>query len=119
MTEEAKGRPLTSIPDDEYLGRGEVLRLPAAWPYESRVDFMLVDVPSHGAMTLVVSSGRKAGFVLIHLPEESKGDAGKAIPARWLKENWARWVYPECRPEDVIVARYQIPGASVPDMKRE
>jgi len=83
------------------IKRGTVFRLPAVWPYEKWVDFMVIDLfETHG---LVVSSGHKAGLILISLPIESASTEGRALSTEWVITNWAKWIYPECNVEDVHV----------------
>lgn len=79
------------------ISRGTVLRLPAKWPYEAVVDFMVVDFPDpESGHSLIVSSGNKAGLVLVQLPRESCSDSGHAISKDWLVSNWEKWIYPDC-----------------------
>ncbi|PJR53646.1 hypothetical protein CWM57_23015 [Klebsiella sp. G-Nf4] len=86
---------------NESIKRGSVFRLPAVWPYESWVDFMVIDLfDTHG---LVVSTGYKAGLILIALPAESCSKEGRALSTTWVINNWAKWIYPECNVEDVHI----------------
>lgn len=89
----------------ESIKRGTVFRLPAVWPYESWVDFMVIDLfDTHG---LVVSTGHKAGLMLIALPAESSSNEGRALSTAWVINNWAKWIYPECNVENVhIIEQY-------------
>ncbi|WP_239954912.1 Imm45 family immunity protein [Pantoea sp. Z09] len=83
------------------IKRGTVFRLPAVWPYENWVDFMVIDLfETHG---LVVSSGHKAGLILISLPIESASTEGRALSTEWVITNWEKWIYPECNVEDVHI----------------
>ena len=83
------------------IKRGTVFKLPAVWPYEEWVDFMVIDLfETHG---LVVTSGHKAGLILISLPIESASTEGRAISTEWVITNWAKWIYPECNVEDVHI----------------
>ena len=94
------------------LGPGYVLRFPAKRPYEAFVDYMAVDLMIEGrGLSFIVSSGRKAGVCVVNLPIESEGDSGKrGICTKWLIENWEKWVYPECKAEDVyVIPRYPVP----------
>ncbi|RJG12042.1 hypothetical protein D3879_01565 [Pseudomonas cavernicola] len=93
---------------ESSISRGAILRLPAKWPYEAVVDFMVVDFPDpECGHTLIVSSGNKAGLVLIQLPRESFSPSGHAISKDWLISNWERWIYPDCPVEFVyILERY-------------
>lgn len=91
--------------ENKSISRGMVFRLPAQWPYESFVDFMVIDfIDSHG---FIVSSGYKAGLILVQLPEESNSTEFVGIDTKWLIDNWASWVYPECDVNDVfVIERY-------------
>ncbi|WP_241609694.1 Imm45 family immunity protein [Rosenbergiella australiborealis] len=86
---------------NKFIKRGIVFRLPAVWPYEEWVDFMVIDLfETHG---LVVSSGHKAGLILISLPIESMATEGRALSTEWVINNWAKWIYPECNVENVNI----------------
>lgn len=86
---------------NKSIKRGTVFRLPAVWPYEEWVDFMVIDLfETHG---LVVSSGHKAGLILISLPIESASIEGRALSTEWVVNNWSKWIYPECNVEDVHI----------------
>ncbi|QBX81026.1 Imm45 family immunity protein [Citrobacter tructae] len=86
---------------NKSIKRGTIFRLPAVWPYEKWVDFMVIDLfETHG---LVVSSGHKAGLILISLPIESASIEGRALSTEWVITNWAKWIYPECNVEDVYI----------------
>lgn len=86
---------------NKSIKRGSVFRLPAIWPYEAWVDFMVIDLfDTHG---LVVSSGHKAGLILISLPIESESSEGRALSTEWVVNNWEKWIYPECDVQDVHI----------------
>lgn len=86
---------------NKSIKRGTVFRLPAVWPYEEWVDFMVIDLfETHG---LVVSSGHKAGLILISIPIESASTEGRALSTEWVVNNWSKWIYPECNVEDVHI----------------
>lgn len=86
---------------NKSIKRGTIFRLPAVWPYEEWVDFMVIDLfETHG---LVVSSGHKAGLILISLPIESASIEGRVLSTEWVITNWAKWIYPECNVEDVYI----------------
>lgn len=100
------------------LFRGTVFRCKAAWPYESLVDFMLVELPnSPSGLSVIVATGYKAGLVLVHLPAEARSAGNvRALSTAWILENWSRWIYPECPAESVHVienypAEVRIEGA--------
>ena len=109
---------LPDLPDGLCLGRGCVLRAAQAkWPYESVVDFMLVESPgSASGLKLMVSSGHKAGSTKLVFSDESCFDAQQySLASTWLKANWAKWVYPECPVDQVwFLARYPIPTVPTP-----
>ena len=84
--------------------RGNVFRLPAQWPYEDWVDFMVFETQdSERPYGLIVSSGYKAGLFLIKLPGESLSDKEHALSTQWIIDNWAKWIYPECDVSDVYL----------------
>ncbi|QDY44314.1 Imm45 family immunity protein [Candidatus Pantoea soli] len=86
---------------NKSIKRGTVFRLPAVWPYEEWVDFMVIDLfETHG---LVVCSGHKAGLILISLPIESASIEGRALSTEWVITNWVKWIYPDCKVEDVYI----------------
>ncbi|MBT0718263.1 hypothetical protein HGT71_08270 [Rosenbergiella epipactidis] len=86
---------------NKSIKRGTVFRLPAVWPYEEWVDFMVIDLfETHG---LVVSSGHKAGLILISLPIESMSAEDRALSTEWVITNWDKWIYPECNVENVNI----------------
>lgn len=81
------------------LFRGTVLRCKqASWPYESVVDFMLVDrSDSPSGLSIMVATGYKAGLTLVHPPAEANPAAGVvALSTDWVVRNWEKWIYPEC-----------------------
>ena len=53
--------------EDEGIHRGALLRMPGGWPYESFVDFMVIDLFQD--MALLVASGYKAGLIRQILPK--------------------------------------------------
>lgn len=90
------------------ISRGTVFRLPAVWPYEEWVDFMLFETQDdERPYGLIVSSGYKAGLFLVKLPNESISDEGHGVSTTWVIINWGKWIYPECNVEDVhIIEQY-------------
>lgn len=77
-------------------------RSPATWPYEKWVDFMLFETQDdERPYGLIVSSGYKAGLFLVKLPIESMSDEGYGVSTDWVINNWEKWIYPECKVEDV------------------
>lgn len=96
--------------DKKSISRGMVFRLPGQWPYESFVDFMVIDLADRERpFGLVVTSGYKAGLILVSLPNESNSEEGRALSTKWIISNWNKWIYPECNVEDVyLIERYEI-----------
>jgi Immunity protein 45 len=76
---------------EECIYRGTLLRLPGGYPYESFVDFMVIDLP--GDMALLVASGYKAGLIRQILPDEALLSAPVYLLIwRWTARaarNWA------------------------------
>jgi len=66
------------------------------YPYEDIVNFLVCEFPSGEPCRLIVSSGYKAGLTLVVLPEESMKEVDFGISTNWLKENWYKWIYPDC-----------------------
>ena len=99
--------------EDESLFRGNILRVPGKYPYEEFVDFMIFDTQSEDRRyALIVTSGYKAGLILVYLPQESEA-AGGGVNLKWLVSNWNKWIYPECDVSDVtLISRYDVVGAS-------
>lgn len=103
--ETARWKPLLEWTAAE-LFRGTVFRcLAAKWPYESVVDFMLVEhSESPSGLSIMVVTGYKAGLTLVHLPAEVKPPGGsRAVSTQWMVGNWSKWIYPECPVDRVQV----------------
>ncbi|MDR6741121.1 hypothetical protein J2X56_003145 [Herbaspirillum sp. 1173] len=102
-------KKLVTLEDCEYIMHGAIFRVKGVWPYEEFVDFMLVDMADDRTRhALVVSSGRKAGLVLVRLPLDSGSPTGNTLSRKWLIENWGKWVYPQCSVQDVFfLPRYE------------
>ncbi len=93
------------------LERGALFRTPAKWPYEQKVDFMLMESPnSESGFGLWVTSGYKAGLILVQLPKEALYKKERAISCQWMKENWQKWIYPDSTPEQVIFTDHYLVG---------
>lgn len=95
---------------EKLLWHGCVFRFPAQYPYEEYVDFMLTICASFlndDNLYLVVTTGYNAGCIVRQLPPECRGKyRGKnaiAVSTKWLIENWNKWVYQDCKVEDVYV----------------
>lgn len=90
------------------LVHGTVLRLPGQWPYEELVDFMVFDMPDDERPSgLIVSTGHKAGLILVLLPKDSGLKEVRGLSTEWVIANWEKWIYPECDVNDVyIIEKY-------------
>ena len=86
------------------IWRGAVFRLPAKAPYEEIVDFMLVeDREAESGLSLIVSTGYKAGVKLFAFPKEARtNNTSYSIAKDWLIRNWNKLVYDNCKVEDVL-----------------
>ena len=108
------------LPDypDEQLWRGTVLRsLVSEYPYEAPVDFMLVSSDAPCGLAVVVSTGSKAGSLLVQLPSEARGAPDSSSVSRdWLAANWEKWVTDKCPPEQVLVSKHYSPGVGGSDV---
>ncbi|MDC9591021.1 Imm45 family immunity protein [Xenorhabdus sp. XENO-10] len=99
--------------EQDGIGRGCVFRFPAVWPYEEFVDLLVINFPNPDKDTmhaLVISTGHKAGSLLVELPKESELTNSVGLKKEWIISNWAEWIYPECDVNDVyIIRRYSPP----------
>ncbi len=90
------------------FSHGNIFRCPGAYPYEKFVDFFLIRYPdSPSGFAFLIGTGQKSGHILIVLPEEAKpleSEKVVGISAKWLLENWNKWVY-EIGPEGVSYTR--------------
>jgi hypothetical protein len=98
--------PAVKIANDRRdVARGDILRCRATWPYESSVDFMVIERPPEDGRSyaLLVVSGYKAGRILQVLPAESipVANDGFAVSWEWLSKNWTSWGYAECPWDEV------------------
>lgn len=86
------------------LKRGSVLRSPAKPPYETWVDFMLMDDwQSPSSFSLWICSGSKSGLPLVKIPKEATDFTHDGVQIDWLIENWDPWIYPDSKPDQVFV----------------
>ncbi|CNL09011.1 Uncharacterised protein [Yersinia frederiksenii] len=94
--------------EEQALCHGNILRLPAQWPYEEYVDFMVFDTQDDERPNgLIVSSGYKAGLILVLLPLESSLPEVRGLSTQWVIANWKKWIYPECEVNNVyVIERY-------------
>lgn len=94
---------------EDKVWRGAVFRCNGKYPYEETVDFMVFDHPdSPSGFSLLVSSGQKAGEILLQFPIEAlhKGSDIKALSTKWIIKNWNDWVYPDNTKEVKIINHY-------------
>ncbi len=98
--------------------RGTVFRLPAKYPYEDIVDFMMVetDYDENLRLGLMVISGYKAGITFQIIPKEAFLSLDKfCISGKWFINNWKHWIYPECEVENVWVLPQGYPSPNLPN----
>ena len=93
---------------DACIWHGNILRVRGKYPYEEFVDFMVFETLSedrpHG---LIVTSGYKAGLILVYLPKESSSLDG-GVDREWVVSNWDKWIYPDCNVSDVyLIDKYE------------
>ncbi|WP_090268559.1 Imm45 family immunity protein [Pseudomonas panipatensis] len=95
---------------ESSIWHGNVLRACGKYPYEEFVDFMVFETQSEDTpYGLIVTSGYKAGLILVCLPKESSSVAG-GVDKEWIVSNWERWIYPDCDVSDVyLIDRYECP----------
>ncbi|MFD9427953.1 MULTISPECIES: Imm45 family immunity protein [unclassified Streptomyces] len=97
----------------EEIARGAVFQLPARWPYEETVEFMLAELPpgADDRMGLIVTSGYKAGLWVVSLPDEAY-PAGRpwALSASWLRGNRTAKVYAETDVGKILVCANYSPS---------
>lgn len=87
--------------------RGAVFRFPSKWPYEEIVDLMVLRLPEDATLhSLIVTSGHKAGRLLVRLPLEAELAGVNALSRQWIVDNWAKWIYPECDVAEVLYTRH-------------
>jgi hypothetical protein len=112
--------PLSQKERGDVIFHGAVIRCLGKWPYENIVDFMILEgIDKDRGATIIVSSGYKAGLLLVNLPKESEENNGeyvRCLNAEWLKLNWTKWVYPECDIENVYISDGYLPAASLPEL---
>ncbi|WP_225771997.1 Imm45 family immunity protein [Pseudomonas sp. Marseille-Q5115] len=83
---------LVSLEENE-LWHGNVLRTPGKYPYEKYVDFMVFETrDTNSTYGLMVTSGYKAGMILVYLPAQSSA-LGGGVSKEWVISNWNRWIY--------------------------
>lgn len=94
---------------DKLIWRGNVFRVRGKFPYEDCVDFMVFETQFEDRpYGLIVTSGYKAGLVLLYLPEESNSPQG-GVNKEWVVSNWNKWIYPDCEVSDVFfIDKYDV-----------
>ena len=72
---------------------------------------LLVSMPDDfSQFGLVVTTGHKAGLLLVRLPKECESAQSVGVRHEWLVSNWSTWVYPECDVAEVWLLRhYPVP----------
>ena len=90
---------------DDSLWRGAVFRMPAMYPFEEIVDFMLInDVASESGFSLICATGYKAGLHEGALPKEALAlGQVHAIDRNWLLKNWLSHIYPDTEVSKIYV----------------
>ncbi|TBU77363.1 Imm45 family immunity protein [Pseudomonas daroniae] len=87
--------------NEESFGRGTVFRFPAKHPFESVVDFMIIEDHNPPSFCkLICASGYHAGQTELVLPAEARHLSG-GVSTVWLQNNWSKWVYPDCALESI------------------
>lgn len=97
------------IDHKENLSRGDILRCKGKYPYESFVDFMIIESvdENYGTFSIMVASGYKAGLRYAVLPKESIPDISSngSVNTQWLIDNWKKWGYCDCDINDVYYVK--------------
>lgn len=89
---------------ENKLWRGTIFRFKGSYPFEEIVDFMLVDIPCiESGFGLVCISGYYAGTLECYLPKEAKNENTHSISTNWIRDNWIKWIYPECSVYEVYI----------------
>lgn len=60
---------------------------------------------------LIITSGYKAGLILVYLPRDSFSKEG-GLNKEWVVSNWEKWIYPDCDVSDVMLVRYESASVS-------
>ncbi len=96
---------------EKKIARGAVFRVKAEYPYEEVVDFMLVETTdAERPLGVMVATGYSAGHTFVHLPGEALMKGTRMLSVEWLKQNWEKWVYSPCPPQEVLfLERYPEP----------
>ena len=97
------------------LRHGAVFRFPGSYPHEKYVDLMLVEFPSSDRKYgFVVSTGYKAGLILVMLPQEAELEHSAGVSRQWVIDNCNKWIYETCSVDDVYVDKnYPVPASLI------
>ena len=105
-----KFEPLVTT-NEENFWSGTVFQLPGLPAYEDLVELMIADSPSSTfGIVLIITTGHKAGAVLLDPPIEAKSDSGIALSKKWLLKNWDKWIMPGCDIGKVRVKKHYTPS---------
>ena len=76
---------------------------------------MLVEFPSSDRKYgFVVSTGYKAGLILVMLPQEAELEHSSGVSRQWVIDNWNKWIYETCSVDDVYVDKnYPVPASLI------
>ena len=93
-------KPLLEASEENFY-RSVVFRFSAQHPFESIVDFMIIealDAPLR--LKLICSTGYHAGQTELVFSKEAEHHEG-GISVHWIKENWVKWIYSCCKVSEV------------------
>ena len=88
---------------NEELFRGDLIRFPSKYPFETEVVMMIAESPSKSGLCLITITGYKAGINCFQ--EFPSPEIEMQVPAMWLIKNWNKWIYTDCQVEDVMIRR--------------
>lgn len=95
---------------DSGIGRATRFLVKDSGVYEPLVELFLVENPdSPSRFSFYVSTGHKAGCILVSLPSEAKTPGELSISKSWLIENWRKWVI-DTDPAEVLCKKRYEPG---------
>lgn len=79
--------------EGQHISRATRFLVKDSGVYEAQVELFLVENPSSpSGFSIYVSTGHKAGCLLVSLPEEAKSRESFSISKNWLIDNWKKWV---------------------------
>ena len=100
-----------AIDNSAFISNGYIIRSPFPLYEELWRDLMVYDCRKEGfGAGLLVVTGRHAGTPAVYLPEESSSGHQVVISARWLADNFSKWVY-ECAIDQILVLDRPLPPA--------